>query len=357
MPGDLARSDFRNILILKPSAIGDVVHALPVLAGLRRRFPAARIAWLVNPGCADVLDGHPALDEVILFERERFGRMTRSADAALGFARLLGELRRRRFDLALDLQGLFRSGFLAAASGARVRVGLSDAREFAGVFHTHRIDAGPPDAHAVDRLWRVAAALGCPGGPTDFAVAPSPQARAGADRLLAEAGIPPGAPFAVLVVGAMWATKLWSAEGFAAVARGLAARRGLPSVILGGAGDSVRAERVAALCDGAAANLAGRTGLREAVAVLARATVVITNDTGPMHIAAALDRPLVGVFGPTSPERTGPFRRPASVVRAAGVACSPCYRRRCPTQMECMSGVTAEQVLSAAERELEAASG
>ena len=157
---DLRQREFKRILIIKPSSFGDVIHALPVLNGLRRRYPQARISWLVSTACAGLLEGHPQLDEAIPFDRKRYGKIGRSATITLEFARFVGELRKRRFDLVIDLQGLFRSGFLSRACGAKVRIGLSDAREFGWIFHSQRVRVPAGDMHAVDRYWLVAGLAG-----------------------------------------------------------------------------------------------------------------------------------------------------------------------------------------------------
>src|SRR5687768_4987338 len=162
----------RNVLIIKPSAIGDVVHGLPVLNLLRRRWPEAKVSWLVTPACAGILDGHPMLHEVIHFDRKAYAKVWRSWRTFKALRAFACGLRDRHFDLAIDLQGLLRSGWLAGKTRAPVRIGLSDAREGAGLFYTHRVDTrcgnvsadtadAPPDAHAIDRYLCVTEALGC----------------------------------------------------------------------------------------------------------------------------------------------------------------------------------------------------
>src|SRR5690349_15964940 len=161
MPPSLANLAPQRVLIIKPSAIGDVVHTLPILRLVRNKWPAAKIAWLVTPACAGLLDGHPLLDEVILFDRKRFAGLWRSP-------RLFGEwraftrgLRERRFDLVLDLQGLFRSAWLARKTRAPVRVGFANARELAWLFYTHRVPIDTMEQHAIDRYLKLSRHIGC----------------------------------------------------------------------------------------------------------------------------------------------------------------------------------------------------
>lgn len=335
---DLSSQGFDRILIIKPSSFGDVIHALPILDGLRRRYPDARISWLVSTACAGLLHAHPQLDEAIPFDRKRYGRIGRSLSITLEFLRFTRELRARRFDLVIDLQGLFRSGFLAWASGAKVRVGLSDAREFSWIFHTHCVHVPAGDMHAVDRYWLVAGLLGFADRPVHFELAQDSEAKAAIRSMLAEGGLADGQGYALLVPGTRWETKLWPAEFFAEAARMIRDQHGLP-VVLAGAPDEVEiAGRVASLAGNGVINLAGRTSVAQMIALVAGASVAIMNDTGPMHLAAALGRPLVTVFGPTSPVKTGPYRRMAGVCRL-DLACSPCYLKRlaeCPHGHRCM---------------------
>src|SRR5688572_11226481 len=160
-----------RILIIKPSAIGDVVHALPVLNLIRRKWPAAHVSWLVTPACAGLVEGHPQVDQVIRFERRELGRGWRSPRAAVELVRFMRELGRGKFDLVIDLQGLFRSGWLAGATRAPVRVGMAAAREGAWLFYTHRVATGSKEQHAIERYLTVAEAVGCERGPVEFVFA------------------------------------------------------------------------------------------------------------------------------------------------------------------------------------------
>lgn len=330
-----------RVLIIKPSAIGDVVHTLPVLNLVRKRWPAAHVAWLVTPACAGLLDGHRQLDEVIRFERGRFAVGWRSPAAAAALFRFARQLRDRKFDLVIDLQGLFRSGWLARRTRAPVRVGFANAREFAPIFYTHRVPVGDVEQHAVDRYLTLAEALGCGREPVEFKFATDDADRAAVSELLGGGD----APYAVLMPGTNWATKRWPVEHFAATVRPLRERFGLRTVIAGGPGDRALAARIPDSLD-----LTGRTTLRQLVALLERAAVVIANDSGPMHIAAALGRPLVTPYGPTSPVRTGPYRRMDAVIRL-DIPCSPCFSRRCSHQ-SCLRWLTPDAVLREVGRRL-----
>lgn len=336
--GELASLRPRRVLIVKPSALGDVVHALPVAELLRARFPAARISWLIAPPFAAIVEGHPCVDEVIRFDRRRLARWSRGPSQALseliGFGKSLAA---REFDLVLDLQGLARSALLTFATNAPVRVGFAYARELAPLAYTHRIPwRGTSERHAVERYLDVAEALGCGRGPVRFQFAMSD-----ADRAAVESIVDFAVPYAVLLPGTNWATKRWPIGHYAELAGRVEAELGLRAVIAGGADVVELARRVPSAIDAT-----GRTTLPQLVALLQRASLVVANDSGPMHIACALGRPLVTIFGPTNPVRTGPYGRMDTVIRA-DIACSPCYSRKC-SHTSCMVELTPDRVLNQA---------
>jgi lipopolysaccharide heptosyltransferase I len=366
----LRSKTFERILLIKPSAVGDVIHALPVLGKLRTRYPNAHIDWLLTPAIAELVGRHPALSGVVLFDRRRDEPLWRNWTAAAGLVGLFQSLREPRYDLVLDLHGQFRSAALTLATGAAVRVGFdrprkssrgprtlpesayrhgwTGAREGAWLAYTHRIRLPVVDTHAVDRYLLLAPMLGFDDGPPDFHVPISCDAERVVDRLLAANRLL-DRPLAVVVPGTLWETKHWHADGFASVARHLMGM-GRAVVLAGANAERARCREVAALapdvCD-----LSGRTTLSELAALIRRATICVTNDSGSMHLTAALGRPVVSIFGPTDPVWIGPYGQPNSVVRA-DVPCSPCYLRRlrrCPHDHTCMTQVTAQQVIDRIE--------
>lgn len=345
--GDLATRAFERILIIKPSSPGDIIHALPVLEGLHRRYPAARIAWLVASPFANLLERDKRIHEIILFDRKRFGRLGRSLSVTGEFWEFVKSLRERAFDLVIDLQGLFRSGFLSMASGAKVRIGFADAREMSPLFYTDKIPASPSrEIHAADRNYRLASMLGFGDVPMDFSVELDDDDRAAAAKLLAESGIDASSPFVMLVPATRWETKCWPADRYGMLAAMMHRERGIRSVLVGGPADVPLGQSAVNASQGAAANLCGKTTLRQLAALVERAAIVVTADSTPMHLAAALDRPLVALFGPTSPERTGPYGRAQDVVRI-DLECSPCYLKKlsqCPHDHACMQRLDVNQI-------------
>lgn len=353
---ELNLENVNRILIIKPSSFGDVIHALPVLNGLRQRFPDARIAWLVANSCAGLVEHHPALDEVIRFDRARYGRIGRSIRITGEFWKFVRSLREKSFDLVLDLQGLFRSGFLAWVCGATIRVGFGNARELAWLFYTHRISVPDPNIHAVDRNYLFADLLGFADVPIAFDLPVSEDAKQGVRDLLDAVGVRSDERYVVIAPGTRWETKIWSAERFATVARQIEQQHGLRVILVGTQSETPIAQRVATRADGRIVNLAGRTKLPELIALIDGSTGVIMHDSGPMHLALALGKPMVAIYGPTSPQLTGPYHRPDAIVQHK-VDCSPCRIRNvadCPFRHHCLCDLSADTVLEKVSRMLSA---
>ena len=312
-----------RILIIKPSSLGDVVHALPTVSLIRRKFPEAHITWLINDSFASLLQHCPIIDEVLPFERGRF----RSLWQLPRFTGFLTMLHGKRFDVVVDLQGLLRSGLMSWGTRAPRRIGLSDAREGARLFYNEIVDV--PRAHAVERYLGAARHLGCDSTPIEFPLGVSSQVKC--EGLI---GVNPSA---------RWATKLWGSEKFAELVRRLPHER---VVLTGSAGEREEIGKIAQGCR----NLAGETDLFQLAELYRRCAVVITNDSGPMHVAAAVGTPVVGIFGPTDPSLTGPYGKEHVIFRA-DIPCSPCFRDHCinKVHMECMKLITVDQVLAGAK--------
>ena len=370
---ELRSRDFSKILLIKLSAVGDVVHTIPVLNKLRRRYPAARLDWLVTPPIAELLRHNPAISNVIEFERDDWRAPWRLAPLASSI-RLAAQLRAVGYDLVVDMHGQFRTAAFALATGAPVRIGLDrprarlweasartmpelarkhawqGAREGSWLAYTHPIAVPTLDVHAVDRYLNLAPMLGLDRDPPDFSF-PIPQAATSRiDALLRRHGIGGDAPLLTMAPGTIWETKHWGSERFAAVARYFL-QKGFAVALSGSRREREVCEAVAALAPGTIA-LAGETTLSELAALIGRSTICATNDSGPMHLAVALDRPVVSIFGPTDPIWIGPYRRADAVLRA-DLPCSPCYLRllsRCQHDHACMSGVSVPAVIERLER-------
>ncbi len=324
-----------RIAIIKPSALGDILNALPVLSALRRRFPEAHLAWVINQAYAPLLHAHPDLDEIIPFNRSALRGGVLSGSVA--FARFLGQLRRQRFDLAIDLQGLLRSGLMTLATGAAVRLGLASAREGARWCYTHSIDDVDGVHHAVDRCWRVVEALGTADAKR-FHLAIDAPARQWALNLLR----PWPRPWLAVAAGARWHTKRWPPAHFAALVRQAQSQFGGTAVFIGAADEAEVSQQVGASIAGAQCDVTGRTSLPQLAAVLAAADVLIANDTGPLHLAVALGRPVVAPYTCTQVALNGPYGQFHRAVETS-VWCKGSYRRQCD-RLECMAELTPERL-------------
>jgi heptosyltransferase I len=371
----LTVQNFSRILLIKPSALGDVVHTVPLLPRLRARYPDARIDWFVTPENAELVQHHPALSGVVLIDRNRLSRLGRSSNATMELVRVLAELRRSEYELVIDLHGQLRSALFTLATGAPFRIGFdrpvsrqqsesqlrrfqnvpqhgwAGAREGSWIAYSHRIPIPTLEVHATDRYLWIAPMLGLDDCPADSRIYLSAETEIRAEQLL---GALSSQPFAALVPGTTWETKQWDSARFAEVGRWLK-QRGFAIVILGTKRERPECEKTAQLCPGAA-NFCGKTTTGELAAIVKRAAICVTNDSGPMHLAVALKRPVVSVFGPTDPLHIGPYGRPEAVLRA-NLPCSPCYYRRlsqCPHGHACMKQVTAETVIERVESVLAA---
>ncbi len=326
----LKEHEAHHLALVKPSALGDVVHSLPVLHALRVRFPDARITWIINRSYESLVRDHPDLSATMPFDRGA-GLCT--------FASLLREIHLQRFDLVIDLQGLLRSGLMAWASGAGRRVGLRSAREGARLFYTDLINDLPIDRlHAVDRYWRVAEALGVGHLEKKFHV---PLGAAEQAWAAGQFGHRPR-PWIVMNLGTRWETKRWPVEHFAELGRRTLDGFGGTIILVGSADERPLAEHAADLLPGGALDLTGRTDLRHLAAVLAQADVVVSNDSGPLHLAAALGRPVVAPFTCTSPIRTAPYGQAAAAILTQ-VWCAASYLKHC-ARMECMKELSPERL-------------
>ncbi len=302
-----------DILLIKPSSLGDIVMSLPALSALRRNWPQARISWLVRPEFAPLIEGHPHLDEIVAFDRKRLGKAWYHPGAFGSLASLIGGLRRHRFDVVLDLQGLLRTASLAWLSGCRQRFGPVWRREFAHHFYTTTVPVRAEWVHVVDYYMKLIEAMGGTDLSVEFTLPDKPAAAQAATKLLAREGVDCDR-YAVLIPGSAQVSKCWPAERFAALADRLVTDHALAVVATGSRAEARMIEKIQNHAKCRITNLAGRTSLPELVELLRSAQIVISNDTGPGHIAAALNRPLVMLFSWSNPLRVGPYGRPECIV-------------------------------------------
>jgi lipopolysaccharide heptosyltransferase I len=339
----LADYPAQRVAIVKPSALGDIIHSLPVLTAVRERYPEAYIAWIVNRNYADLLRGHPDLDAVLPLDR---GAARGSPwRAVVHYGSFFNEVRKQNFDLIIDLQGLLRSGLMSGFSGAARRVGLSTAREFSTWFYTDVVQVADFNAiHAVDRCWLIAQALGMGDRPKRFRLHIPEDARLWATQTLSECA----RPWIMAGVGARWKTKRWPPEHFAALTRRALDLAGGTVFCVGGRDETPLAQAMGAHLGHPVRDLTGRTSLPQLAALLRHADVMISNDTGPLHLAAALGRPVVAPYTCTKVLLNGPYGGEAGAVETE-VWCQGSYLKRC-RRLECMLELTPERLWPALER-------
>ena len=316
--------------------MGDVIHAIPTAAALRARFPEARIDWMVDPRYVPLLEMVRGIDSRIAVNTRRIGSTVST----------LGDLRRVGYSAAIDLQGLLKSAVLARAVGAERTIGFASQHlreRAAGPFYTHRVD--PPEPHVIFKNLALLAPLGS----RDTGVVFPLEIPHSAVADTAVAGFA-GTPYAVINPGAAWPNKRWSADRFGGLAAALSDRFGLRSLVLWGPGEESLAEQVVTASRGAA-QTAPATSITDLFAIASRARILISGDTGPLHIGGAVGTPLVALFGPTRAERNGPWSS-TDVVVSRTDGCSCLYRRRCRRAAACIDDIQLSDVIDAVERRL-----
>lgn len=328
-----------KILILKPSSLGDVIQALPVLRLLKRHLPESQVYWWIETGLAPLLEGDPDLAGVVLFDRRRWGFPRHWPE----LARSIAWMREQRFDWVIDLQCLARSGAFAWLANGGLTVGLDEVREGARGFYDQVARRASFHTHAVDWYLAVLPLLGVPAG-RDFEWLPPRPAAAAVLRQRWPIG---GARWISLQPGARWLNKRWPVEYFCELVRRLSGQvdGAVRFAVLGGNEDRELGAAICAAGGKACLDLTGRLSLPEMIEWLRQSELMVTNDTGPMHVAAALRKPIVAMFGPTEPCRTGPYGQLDQVLQL-DLPCVPCLRAHCRYHLplECLRALSPDLV-------------
>jgi lipopolysaccharide heptosyltransferase I len=335
-----------KILILKPSSLGDVIHALPVLRLLKRHFPKGEIYWWLDAALVPLLEKDPDLSGIIPFQRKRWAAPRRWPEIATS----LRTMRRQRFDWAIDLQGLARSSLFAWLANAGLTIGLDNLREGSREGARALYDLTPPRApahmHAVDRYLAVLPLLGVPVH-RDFEWLPR---RPDIAAQVEQKWHPSGSRWVALLPGGRWDNKRWPASYFIELVNLMRTDPQMKFVILGSQDEQSLARTIAAADPARCLNLAGLTSLAEMIEWIRLSRLIITNDTGPMHVAVAVGRPVVALFGPTNPLSTGPYGQPGNVLQNTGLPCVPCMRQKCfyREPLACLRSITPPTVFKRA---------
>ncbi len=345
-----------KILFIKLSAIGDVVQTLPALEAIKAAYPKSEITWVVEEASAGILEGHPLIARLLVSRRKAWMGMLKNpltfAQGLAGMVRFFRELRSEHYDMAVDFQGLMKSGVLIGLARAKRKIGYDRTREFSYLFLNERLPACDIEKHALERYLDITRYLG--------ARDPKPTC-----KLPIEHEVPlmrrriaglkqEGQPLVIINPVARWKTKLWPELKFAELADGLVKEKNAAVVFTGSSDDRGSIERIIAMMKQRAVNWAGESTLKELAALAALSDLFITTDTGPMHLAAAAGAQVLALFGPTAPWRTGPYGPSHAVVRT-GIDCSPCFKRSCEDNVRCMEGIAVAEVMKQVNERLQRA--
>lgn len=332
-----------NILVIKSSSLGDIVHALPAVSALRHRWPHARITWLIKESLADVLDGNPDLDEIwpVNFSCQFWPA-------------ILHKLWNGTFDVVVDFQGLFRSGFLAWVSGAPRRIGFAKAREGAPLFYTEKVDLpalnGVPwrlgPMHAVDRNFALVRHLGADPLRGNWHLPQHPEDQTIIEQLLRKAGVRKSDSLIAIAPWSRAAWKCWPLEHFVELCRRLTMKKAIRPVLVGSRQDKEGARAFKNLHGVGLMDCVGQVSLRQLPVLLRHMEALVGNDSAPLHIAAGVGIPVVGLYGPTHYKATGPYPVDRQIILHSALPCAPCGCRTCsqPIQQECLRVIGVQEV-------------
>jgi len=339
-----------KILIVRLSAIGDVIHSLPSLHALRRKFPDANISWIVEDKAADVLVNNPLLDKVYIIPKKRWKKAGFSLKNLLEFLNIIKAVRKEKFDIAIDLQELFKSGFITYLSGAKRRIAHAKTREFADVFINEKLkahDIFDPNKMIIERYLEPAEYLGAPVDEVKFPLPPvSAETKIYVNSLLEN--IDTSKPVIAFSPATIWPTKHWIESYWSELLEKLSPDNNI--IFIGTENDTNLINRIITNTDMPnIISIAGKTTLIDLIEIFNRTDILITPDTGPAHIANATGKPvIISIFGATSHKRSSPYGD-KHFSFSAGLSCQPCFKRKClnsNSPMECMKRITPDKVFA-----------
>ncbi len=345
-----------RILLVRPSALGDVSRTVPALVSLRQAYPEARIDWLVNDSFVPAVSAHPALTGVVAYPRKRFSRIGRDAAVTREAQQWMSHLRAQQYDMVVDLQGLFRSGLITRLSGAGIRIGFANARELAwmGYNHRHQVE---PGLHSVDRMLALLGAEDIPLS-HDMRLYVPPADMAWLASFLDQHGLT-GRPYAILAPTAKWLCKCWPIEHYLAIARRLLDTQvaGAKLIVLAAPSERTQVQELLNAFDDDTTLrvILPQTDVGRMMALLSQCRLLVCNDSAPLHIGVGFDRPIAAIFGPTDPALVGPYRRPETVLQPPGLTPEDQrhYRRK-PEDQTLISRVTVATVWETIQSQLAA---
>ena len=322
--------------------MGDIIHALPVPQALKILYPRARITFLVNRQFQEILTGNPSIDEILLFDREIRNHFFKSIFSIIS---LVKAIRNKSFDLVIDLQGLLRSGLLAWAAKGKKVIGFENAREGSRFFYDQRIPVENENMHAVDRYLLVPKSMGW-SGKAQFDIILNKKDEEFIEVFIKAEKVKSYLKIIGIQPVGRWKTKQWSGFNFARLADRIQETNEYQVVFFGSKEDLFQVQEIAGQMKNLPIIATGKLTLKQLAAFLKKCEMLITNDSGPMHLAAALNIPVVALFGATDFRRTGPYGDRHYIIHQ-NIFCSPCFSRTCLNKsydMECMETITPEEV-------------
>ena len=329
----------KNVLIIKLSAIGDVIHALPVSYAIKETYPDAHITWVVEPPAYDLLSNNPYIDEINLSRKKEFKSWK---GFCKNFPDFSAKLREKKYDVVLDLQGLAKSGILAFLARGEKKIGTCDMREMSQYISKPTVGANA-NGHIVERYLDVARAIGCRVENVVFPIYPTKEEEERAHYLIREEGRLRG-DYVAIAVGTNWPNKCWPVANIARLADLLYILGMKPVLVGGGKEEEKIAKEVHKKMRSTALSLVGKTCLKELAAVIRGARAFVGGDTGPTHLAAGLGIPTVEIMGPTDANRNGPYGQQENAIEIEA-ECKHCWKRKCAKNIVCLEDITPQQVL------------
>ena len=331
--------ELNSVLIVKLSAIGDVIHALPVSYAIKETFPNARITWVVEPPSYDLLSMNPCVDKIILFHKKEFKSFRGFAKKFFPFRR---ELQSQRYDAVLDLQGLFKSAAIAFFARSNIKLGMCNMREMSDRVSKPVVGKNF-NGHIVERYLDTARAIGCRVDEVVFPIVIPEDEAQKAEALVARAGAQFKNPFVVLAIGANWVNKRWGEENFAALADWFYDLGVIPIMVGAGVVDEQRAREITKHAEIPPVDLVGKTNWKQLAHIIKNARLVVGGDTGVVHLAAGLGVRTVMLMGPTDANRNGPYGQLKNAIEVDRT-CKFCWKRVCPKGDDCLERITVERV-------------
>ena len=342
-----------KILITRLSAIGDVIHALPTAYALRQEYPNAQIDWLVEAKAYPLVQLNPYLDNVILLPRKEWREMLNKdvVDTVKSFFSFFKSLKKEKYDINLDLHGLFKSALSGYLAGPGLRMGPADGREMSTFFYEAKIDIPDKTMHKIERNLHLASALGAETDVIDYGLKMTPVIKSRVSRLFEAEEIAEDKKMVVINPFTTWESKNWFLDRYFKLANKLI-EEGYFVLFTGAPSDREDIDEFKTKEKKSYSNLAGKTDLQELAEVYNRAHLYIGGDTGPTHLAAAVGLPVIALMGPTDPETHRPYGDKHTVIQDNSLECIRCWDRHCSRKMQCMKSISVEQVLRIAKKKL-----